>query len=137
MKKIAVIGLGIIGGSLCASLTKAGYTVDGVDLDKNVMKIAKEKGYICGFAEEISAYDVVLIAVPPKATVALLENTKFKENALVSPPFVGQILRIPDTRGNAYTAKAGETKTLLCGNEEGYERKNGTDILYIGMRVIL
>ena len=40
--------------------------------------------YICGFAEEISAYDVVLIAVPPKATVALLENTKFKENALVS-----------------------------------------------------
>ena len=44
MKKIAVIGLGIIGGSLCASLTKAGYTVDGVDLDKNVMKIAKEKG---------------------------------------------------------------------------------------------
>ena len=84
MKKIAVIGLGIIGGSLCASLTKAGYTVDGVDLDKNVMQIAKEKGYICGFAEEISAYDVVLIAVPPKATVALLENTKFKENALVS-----------------------------------------------------
>ena len=65
------------------------------------------------------------------------ERLLVKENALVSPPFVGQILRIPDTRGNAYTAKAGETKTLLCGNEEGYERKNGTDILYIGMRVIL
>ena len=29
MKTIAVVGMGIIGGSICGALTKAGYTVDG------------------------------------------------------------------------------------------------------------
>ena len=33
MKKIAVVGLGIIGGSICAALTKAGYVVEDVIVD--------------------------------------------------------------------------------------------------------
>ena len=84
MKKIAVIGLGIIGGSICASLTKAGYSIDGVDLDKNTMQIALEKGFISGFAEDISTYDVVLIATPPHATLKILNETAFQNNAIVS-----------------------------------------------------
>lgn len=84
MKKIAVIGLGIIGGSICASLTKAGYVIDGVDLDKNTMQIARKKGFINGFAEDISKYDVVLIATPPQATINLLNETVFKNDAIVS-----------------------------------------------------
>ena len=60
-----------------------------------------------------------------------------KENALLTEPRAGSILKIPDEAGNAYIVQAGDTKTLLCGNEENYRRKNGTDIFYIGMRVIL
>lgn len=60
-----------------------------------------------------------------------------KCNGLKEPPYVGQILLIPDERGNAYTVKQGDTKALLCGSVENFERKNGTDILYLGMRVIL
>lgn len=60
-----------------------------------------------------------------------------KCNGLKEPPFAGQILLIPNERGNAYIAKAGDTKALLCGSDENFERKNGTDILYLGMRVIL
>ena len=60
-----------------------------------------------------------------------------QENALSGEPFVGQILTIPDVTGNAYFVKEGDTKVLLCGGEEEYRRKNGTDIFYIGMRVIL
>ena len=60
-----------------------------------------------------------------------------KCNGLKSPPFAGQILLIPEARGNAYTVKAGDSKALLCGSVENFERKNGTDILYPGMRVIL
>ena len=59
-----------------------------------------------------------------------------KENHLKSEPFCGQILRIPDTQGNVYTVKVGDTKTLLSGSEGEYERKNGKD-LYLGKRVIL
>lgn len=60
-----------------------------------------------------------------------------KENALKREPHAGQMLKIPARRGNAYTVKAGEDKTLLCGSEENYEARNGTRAFYIGMRVIL
>ena len=60
-----------------------------------------------------------------------------KENALTEPPRAGQILKIPTERGNAYIVRAGDTKQLLSGNDENYRRKNGTDVFYIGMRVIL
>ena len=60
-----------------------------------------------------------------------------RENGLKYPPCVGQILKIPCLNGNVYTAKTGETQKLLCGNEENYRLKNGTDVLYPGMRVIL
>jgi LysM repeat protein len=58
-------------------------------------------------------------------------------NHLTAPPFVGQILRIPQEQGNAYVVCEGDTKALLCGDEETFLKKNGTDVFYIGMRVIL
>ena len=84
MKKIAVIGLGIIGGSICAALTKAGFAVDGTDLNETNVSYAIKNGYIQKRAEDLSVYDVVFIAVPPAATISLLESTKFKDGALVS-----------------------------------------------------
>ncbi len=60
-----------------------------------------------------------------------------KENGLTEAIYTGQILRIPQERGNLYTVKVGDTKELLCGSADNYFRKNGTDIFYIGMQVIL
>ena len=60
-----------------------------------------------------------------------------ERNALNNQPLAGSILQIPAERGNAYVVQKGDTKTLLCGSEEGYRRKNGTDVFYIGMRIIL
>ncbi len=60
-----------------------------------------------------------------------------KENALKNEPSCGCILKIPNEKGNYYTVKEGDTKALLCGSEENYEKKNGTDVFYIGMRVVL
>ena len=71
------------------------------------------------------------------AAFCVSEFLLVKCNGLKAPPFAGQILFIPNERGNAYTVKAGDTKALLCGSVENFERKNGTDILYPGMRVIL
>ena len=59
-----------------------------------------------------------------------------KENGLKKEVVAGQILSIPTTQGNAYTVREGDTKTLLCGSEEAYNRKNG-DIFYLGQRVLL
>lgn len=60
-----------------------------------------------------------------------------KENGLTSEPCEGRFLRIPEESGNAYIVREGDTKASLCGSDENFEKKNGTDVFYIGMRVIL
>ena len=60
-----------------------------------------------------------------------------RENALQEEVRAGQILKIPSEYGNAYIVQAGDTKDLLCGSAEIYRKKNGTDVFYIGMRVII
>lgn len=60
-----------------------------------------------------------------------------KENGLMNTVYPGQILKIPEVHGDVYVVKEGDTKELLCGSIENYERKNGTNTFYIGMRVIL
>lgn len=60
-----------------------------------------------------------------------------RENDLAEEPSRGRILSIPTARGNFYTVQEGDTKALLCGSEESFACKNGTDVFYIGMRIIL
>ena len=84
MKKIAVIGLGIIGGSISAALTNAGYQVDGFDVQDSTLEYAINAGYIHARGETISDYDVVFLAMPPKATMEYLNTASFKAGALVS-----------------------------------------------------
>lgn len=60
-----------------------------------------------------------------------------KENGLLKEPCAGEILKIPQERGNAYFAQEWEEKKLLCGSEENYEKRNGTTCLYPLMRIIL
>ena len=62
------------------------------------------------------------------------------ENGLKEEVSVGQILRIPLERGNTYTVQRGDTKSLLCGSAEAFDKRNaggGVGVLYPGMRIIL
>ncbi len=59
------------------------------------------------------------------------------ENLLTEEVSFGQILKIPAAEGNLYTVAGGESKKLLCGSEENFEKKNRTACLYIGQRVLL
>lgn len=82
--KICVAGLGLIGGSLCMSLKRAGYRVDGWNRSKKPLKYAIENGIIDGAAKDFCGYDVVFAALPPKATLDFICGTAFKDGALVS-----------------------------------------------------
>ena len=84
MKKIAVIGLGIIGGSMAGALTKAGYVVDGFNRSEAALNYALNAGYIRAKGTNLAEYDVVFIALPPKITLEYLQNARFKDGALVS-----------------------------------------------------
>ena len=83
-QRIAVVGIGIIGGSICAGLKAADYAVDGYDIQKETLDFAKESGYIDGVAKNFAEYDVVIVALPPRAAIQFMCETKFKPDALVA-----------------------------------------------------
>lgn len=82
--KICVVGLGLIGGSMCMALKRAGYSVDGYNRTASVCEFALSRKIIDGVAEEFTAYDVVFVALPPKITVDFITRTPFKEGAVVA-----------------------------------------------------
>ncbi|MDE7329613.1 MAG: prephenate dehydrogenase/arogenate dehydrogenase family protein, partial [Clostridia bacterium] len=81
--KICVAGLGIIGGSICASLKRAGRAADGWNRSPLPLEYALNNGIIDGKVSSFLNYDVVFVALPPEATVKFIENTAFKNGAYV------------------------------------------------------
>ena len=80
MNKIAVIGLGLIGGSLALELKKTSWaTIYGIDKNEDHIRQALELGIIYEKAELdiVSEVDVVIIAVPvhviPEISIAVLD----------------------------------------------------------------
>lgn len=67
--------------------------------------------------------------IPPRVLAA--------ENGLSEEVREGQILRLPREERNLYTVRGGESKTLLCGSPEEFERLNRTARLYPGQKVFL
>lgn len=82
--KICVAGLGIIGGSLCLALKRAGYKVDGWNRSPAVLKYASDNGIIDGEAKNFGGYDAVFVALPFGATVDFIDSNEFKNGAVVS-----------------------------------------------------
>ncbi len=79
MASAGIIGLGLIGGSIGAGLRSAGWSVTGYDADDDVVTAARRLELADQFAGSIdslveSAPDVVIVAVPPKATVECLHR---------------------------------------------------------------
>lgn len=82
--KICVAGLGIIGGSLCMALKRAGYTVAGWNRSPKPLQYALNNGIIDEKAEDFLSYDLVFVALPPQATLDFICTNKFKDGAIVS-----------------------------------------------------
>lgn len=81
---VCVVGMGIIGGSLCASLKRAGFSVYGANRSAKPLRYALNNGFIDGVASDISDYDTVFVALPPAATVDFILKTRFKDGAVVA-----------------------------------------------------
>lgn len=80
--KIAVVGLGLIGGSFCKAL-KGKFEIDGRDREE-VLQAALKDGAIGGAAKDLSLYDAVFLCVPPAAALDIIRKEKFKSGALVA-----------------------------------------------------
>lgn len=73
MKRVGIVGLGMMGGSLGAALNAAGYGVTGYDLSDEVMAVALEKGYICAPLGDIENIDVLIVALTEEKTLEALK----------------------------------------------------------------
>ena len=67
--KICVAGLGLIGGSMCMALKRAGYSVAGWNRSQKAADFALENSIIDGIAVSFENYDVVFVALPPEAKI--------------------------------------------------------------------
>jgi prephenate dehydrogenase len=90
INKIAIIGIGVIGGSLGMALRSCcpGITVAGSDLDPEIVARAIELGAIDQSLDErfLSECDLVILAAPLKAMPAIIEQIKdhIKPGAIIS-----------------------------------------------------
>lgn len=85
MLNIAVVGLGLIGGSIAGALKKSNkYKVDGANRSRAPIEFAIENGLIDGEAKSLSDYDVVFVALPPEVTMRVLNDSAFADGAIVA-----------------------------------------------------
>jgi prephenate dehydrogenase len=75
--RVAIVGLGLIGGSLARALTLAGYRVVGVDKEK-VRRRVRARGAVAktvATPEQAAALaDILVLAAPPHKNLALLRR---------------------------------------------------------------
>ena len=81
--KICVAGLGIIGGSMCMALKRAGHFVAGWNRSEKPLKYALENKIIDERAINFD-YDAVFVALPPEATVSFIDTQIFKDGGVVA-----------------------------------------------------
>jgi len=82
--KICVAGLGLIGGSLCMALKRAGYKVAGWNRSPLPLEYALNNGIIDEAAVNFGEYGPVIVALPPAATVNFINTVKFADGAIVT-----------------------------------------------------
>ncbi len=102
-KNIAVIGLGLLGGSLCRALKKReGVGISAFGRDESRLKPAMDDGVIdrAGPMEQLdlSGSDLVVVSVPVTASISVIRN----------------ILVRPDLGPDAIVIDVGSVKGSLC-----------------------
>ncbi|MDE6001222.1 MAG: prephenate dehydrogenase/arogenate dehydrogenase family protein [Clostridia bacterium] len=114
--KICVAGLGLIGGSLCMALKRAGYGVDGWNRSRKALAYALENKIADNAAEDFKNYDLVIVALPVEATLKFLNETHFKDGATVA-----DICGVKKTIADAVYAKERNFSYVGCHPMAGKE----------------
>ena len=89
--KILIVGLGLIGGSYAIGLKNKGYEVGAIDISKETIDYALEKGIISSgqttiSKQYVSQFDLIIFAVYPKVITAWLKDYQsyIKKGAIIT-----------------------------------------------------
>lgn len=140
--KVAVVGLGLIGGSMAKSTKfRTAHTVYGIDLDADTMMMARMCGAIDAplTDENLPDCDLILIAIRPAAAIRWVESHAhlISKSAIlvdlcgVKRSVVAAIAPIAEEHGFAYIGGH-----PMAGREQG-GFTSSTDSLYVGASMIL
>lgn len=83
---ITVVGLGLIGGSLCKTIKKhTDYTVYGIDTNKETIKMALSQGAIDAETDNLGLADITIVSLYPTVTIDYIKQNsdKFKKDSIV------------------------------------------------------
>jgi len=130
--RVAVVGLGLIGGSLARALTRGGYTVVGVDRP-GVARAAKAARAVARTArrleEAIALAEVLVLAAPPGANLRLLRRVARSARPGLVVTDVGSVKgpigREADRRGLAFVGghpMAGNERSGFAASSAGLFR---------------
>ncbi len=124
--KIAVVGLGLIGGSIALKLKELGFkNVFGVDIDKETLKKASKKGIInIGKEESLNVADIVIVCLYPEDAINFIKNSRmiFKKNAFITD--------VAGVKNNIYNEMKGvlsNDKLFIPGHPMAGREKGGFD----------
>ena len=72
---VAVVGLGLVGGSLARALTRAGWRVTGVDRPRVLRRALAERAVSAASSTpEAAGADLIVLAAPPEANLLVLRR---------------------------------------------------------------
>lgn len=138
--KILIIGLGLIGGSYAKALSKKGFFVGAVDIDKSAIDYALKNdiiksGTVSPNPEYIGQFDLIIFAVYPDAIIGWIDkNQQFiKKNAFITDvtgikcPFIHKVqemLRSDLEFIGAHPMAGRESSGIENASEEIFEGAN-------------
>jgi prephenate dehydrogenase len=145
LKKIAIFGVGLIGGSFALALKKSGAVghIVGVGRSASTMARAKELGLIDSIAaspaEALQGTDLVLIAAPVAQTEAILATIEPYLESRTVVTDAGSTKS--DVVAAAREALGGKIAQFVPGHPIAGREQNGPDAaipdLYVGKKVVV
>lgn len=83
---ITVVGLGLIGGSLCKAIKKhTNHTVYGIDINKEAVSMALSQNAIDAETTDVGLADITIVSLYPITTIDFIKNnaSNFKKGSIV------------------------------------------------------
>ena len=88
-KKIAIVGLGLLGGSYAKGLARANYQLIGIDIDLEAVEFAKRLNWIVEGGDDpslIKNADIIIFALYPITLIDWIKENQnyFKKGAIIT-----------------------------------------------------